>query len=109
MRILSKGGIGVKALIVDDDRFVWMGLKNLIPWSDMNFNEVLWADNGETAYDIVMKTYPDLIITDVRMPVMNGIELCKKIYESNIIDIYISLCLVPMMNLNLHVLPFHIT
>ena len=89
MRILSKGGIGVKALIVDDDRFVWMGLKNLIPWSDMNFNEVLWADNGETAYDIVMKTYPDLIITDVRMPVMNGIELCKKIYESNIIDIYI--------------------
>jgi two-component system response regulator YesN len=79
----------MKVLIVDDDKYVRIGLKNLIPWREMNFNEVYCADNGETAYDIVMKAYPDLIITDVRMPVMNGIELCKKIYEANVIDIYI--------------------
>lgn len=74
----------MKALIVDDDKYVWMGLKNLIPWADIDFAEVLWADNGASAYKIAMNTQPDLIITDVKMPVMNGIELCKKISETSL-------------------------
>lgn len=74
----------MKALIVDDDKYVWMGLRKLIPWDSVHFTEVLWAENGSLAYDTSMKTHPDLIITDVKMPIMNGIDLCKKISESDI-------------------------
>lgn len=73
----------MKALIVDDDKYVKIGLEKLIPWKALNFDEILYADNGAVAYDIALQEYPDLIITDVKMPVMNGVDLCKKISETD--------------------------
>lgn len=74
----------MKSLIVDDDKYVRMGLGKLIPWEAMHFTEVLYADNGASAYDIAIKAQPDLIITDVKMPIMDGVELCKKLSEADI-------------------------
>lgn len=81
----------MKALIVDDDKYVRMGLQKLISWDEMQFSEVLYAENGATAYETFVKAHPDFVITDVRMPIMNGIELCKKISESGIETIIIIL------------------
>lgn len=41
--------------------------------------EVLTAQNGADAWDILQDEYPDLVISDVEMPVMDGYELCQKI------------------------------
>ena len=78
----------MKVLIVDDDRFVRQGLKRLIPWSDIGIEVVGEAWNGEVAYNMAMELLPDLIITDVRMPVMDGIELSKRLRETTV-DIFI--------------------
>lgn len=43
---------------------------------------ILTAENGKVALDIARREYPDLVVSDVMMPVMNGFELCKKLKES---------------------------
>lgn len=78
----------MKVLIVDDDQFVRQGLKRLIPWSDMGIEIVGEAWNGEIAYGMALELLPDLIITDVRMPVMDGIELSRRLRETTV-DIFL--------------------
>lgn len=74
----------MKSLIVDDDMYVRTGLGKLIPWETLQFDEVLYADNGASAFNLAIEQQPDLIITDVKMPIMDGVELCKKISEADI-------------------------
>lgn len=74
----------MKVLIVDDDVYVLKGLKALIPWADLNVEIVGEARNGEEAFQIAIEKNPDIIITDIKMPVMDGLELCKKIHELTI-------------------------
>ena len=84
MKLLSaKERHQMKVLIVDDDIYVKIGLEKLIPWKALHFDEILYADNGSSAYDIALQEFPDLIITDVKMPVMSGVDLCKKISETD--------------------------
>ncbi|MEA4889568.1 MAG: response regulator [Clostridiaceae bacterium] len=73
----------MKALIVDDDHFVRKGLTSMIPWSDLGFDRVLEADNGLSALKQVKDECPDLILTDVLMPVMDGIEFCRLVREQD--------------------------
>lgn len=71
----------MRALIVDDDRFVRSGLRRTIDWNTLGFSEVLEAYNGVAALRIIRQKNPELVITDILMPVMDGIELCQKIRE----------------------------
>ncbi len=71
----------MKVLIVDDDIYVLKGLKTLIPWGDLEPEIIGEARNGEEAFNIALEKSPDIIITDIKMPVMDGLELCKKIHE----------------------------
>lgn len=66
-------------LIVDDESFVREGLCKHIPWLSMGVNQILQADDGITALAEVEKHVPDIIISDIRMPRMNGIEFVSKI------------------------------
>ncbi len=72
----------MKSLVVDDDVFVRMCIKTMLPWSELGFTEVLEADNGATAFEIALSEKPDLIISDVKMPAMSGLELSKKLRDS---------------------------
>ena len=66
-----------KILIVDDEKRVGVLVKNLIHWDDLNMECVGLYDNGLEALEGIRKDEPDIVITDVRMPQMSGLELIQ--------------------------------
>ncbi|MDQ1003303.1 two-component system response regulator YesN [Neobacillus niacini] len=70
-----------KVILVDDEMFFRKGLRNLINWEDCGFKVVGEAANGEDALQMMHEVNPDLIITDIRMPVLDGIGLIKQAIE----------------------------
>lgn len=75
-----------KVLLVDDERFVRQGLLNLIDWEKCGFQVCAEADNGKGALQQIEQTNPDLVITDIRMPVLDGIELIRQTVEERNLD-----------------------
>ena len=68
--------------IVDDQVMVRQGIVNLIELNS-NFTVVIQAENGKDALDKFLSEQIDIIITDMRMPVMNGVELIKNLRDQN--------------------------
>lgn len=68
--------------LVDDDHFVRKGLLRLIDWEKCGFKVCAEADNGEDALGLIQEKKPDLVVTDIRMPVLDGLELIKSTVES---------------------------
>ncbi|WP_312641311.1 response regulator [Hydrogenoanaerobacterium sp.] len=66
-------------LIVDDERPARELLKMTLDWTEAGFLAPLEARNGAEAFSIYEQHRPDLIITDIQMPVMDGLELIRKI------------------------------
>lgn len=77
----------IKVLLVDDEPFILQGLKVLINWDGLTCEVVSTASNGVEAYEYVKKNPVDLIITDIKMPEMNGLELLKKLRNEGFNDI----------------------
>ncbi len=71
----------MKALIVDDDVYVRLCMLRMIEWQSLGFSQVLEADNGATALEIALREKPDLIISDVKMPILGGLELSKQLHK----------------------------
>ncbi|EFM12520.1 two component transcriptional regulator, AraC family [Paenibacillus curdlanolyticus YK9] len=67
----------IKVLIVDDDKLVRKGLISAMPWQDFNMQVVGEASNGEKALAFLEDNEVDLLLTDIAMPVMTGMELMK--------------------------------
>lgn len=68
-----------RLLIVDDEPLVQIGLKTMLAKEHSNNIEVIGtASNGQEAWDIISKDPPDIVIADIRMPVMTGLELLSK-------------------------------
>jgi YesN/AraC family two-component response regulator len=79
-------------LLVDDDAISIRILADFIKPHLNNVDEVICANDGSEAYDIVLASHPDIIVTDIKMPIMTGIELIKRIrlideYDPHIIII----------------------
>ncbi len=76
----------LKVLLVDDEPYVLEGLKMMVDWKAYGFNICGMATNGEDALEIIKMSNPDLIITDIRMPKMDGLELirlaCEKLHST---------------------------
>jgi two-component system, response regulator YesN len=66
-------------LIVDDEEWVVESLKNGIAWADYGFVVVDHAYDGAEALEKVRKLRPDLVFTDIRMPVMGGLDLIRQV------------------------------
>ncbi|HBF38205.1 MAG TPA: DNA-binding response regulator, partial [Firmicutes bacterium] len=71
----------LKVLIVDDDIFVYTNLKELIQWEKEGFVLCNAALNGMEAIRLIEKEAPDIVITDINMPGMNGVSLIQFIQE----------------------------
>ena len=69
----------MKILIADDEMLVRAGLKSSINWESENFSIVGEADNGEKALNMVAELKPDILLLDINMPIMNGIEVLKEL------------------------------
>ncbi|OBZ12214.1 response regulator [Bacillus sp. FJAT-26390] len=72
------------AILVDDESFTRKGLMKLIDWEACGFHIVGEADNGEDALELIKRVQPDLVITDIRMPVIDGLELIRRVTLENI-------------------------
>lgn len=71
-------------LIVDDEILSRLGLVNLVDWKGLDFYIVDHVSNGEEALSVLSKNEVDLIITDIKMPVKNGIDLIQDVKHKNI-------------------------
>lgn len=67
----------LKLLIVDDEVLVRIGLKSTIDWKASGYEIIGDADNGEKALEICRQKKPDIVITDIRMPKMDGLQLMR--------------------------------
>ncbi|MFX3634408.1 MAG: response regulator [Candidatus Pristimantibacillus sp.] len=68
-----------KVLLVDDEMFVRKGLMNLIDWHSLGYEICGEASNGEEALDSIEQLQPDLVIADIRMPVLDGLALIHQV------------------------------
>lgn len=67
----------MNVLIADDERLVLRGLQQIIDWSALGFSICGTADNGEDALVQILRRKPDLVLLDIRMPRMDGIEVIQ--------------------------------
>ncbi|MEF2964991.1 response regulator [Paenibacillus sp. M1] len=67
----------IKVLIVDDDNLVRKGLISMLPWREYSMKVVGEAKNGEKALEFLAEHRVDLLLTDLAMPVMSGMELMR--------------------------------
>lgn len=72
-----------RILIADDDTMVRIGLKTVINWEENGFVLVGEAANGLEAMQLVQEKKPDIVITDIKMPGMDGIELIRQLRQQS--------------------------
>lgn len=71
-----------KLLIVDDEPLVQIGIKSMLNWAELGIEVCGTAMNGKSALEMTAEYSPEIIITDIRMPIMNGLELAKACREA---------------------------
>ncbi len=67
----------IKVFLVEDEIVMREGIKNNIDWAQEGFDFVGEASDGELAYPMIKKLKPDIVITDIKMPFMDGLELSR--------------------------------
>lgn len=70
-------------LIAEDEVLVGIGLKNSVKWENLDIEIAGEAQDGKTAWQMYQQLHPDIVMTDIRMPGMDGIELIEKIREKD--------------------------
>ncbi len=68
-----------KLLIVDDERQIRLGLVEGVRWSDHGVGKVFAAENGQAALELFIAERPDVVISDIRMPGLTGLQLAERI------------------------------
>lgn len=68
-------------LLVEDEKLELETLRDYVDWKKLGAEKVYTARNGRTALECMAEHEPDIMITDIQMPVMNGIELTKRVRE----------------------------
>ena len=67
----------MKTLIVDDEKHARQAIRLLVNWGALDIADVLEAENGEEAIDILLSEHPQVVVTDMKMPVRDGISLME--------------------------------
>ncbi|MFW5972297.1 MAG: response regulator transcription factor [Bacillota bacterium] len=69
----------LKMVIVDDEAIIRKGIRSSIDWQNYDINIIAEAANGIEALQKIIQIKPDIVIMDIRMPQLDGLEVCKKI------------------------------
>ena len=67
----------IRVFLVDDEIVIREGIRVSFPWDQTEYTLVGEAPDGEMALPMIRDTRPDILITDIRMPFMDGMELCR--------------------------------
>ncbi|MEG1002707.1 response regulator transcription factor [Clostridium sp.] len=72
-----------KVMLIDDEKLITQGLMHLIEWEKFNLEVVEVAENGEEALEKFKRNQVDIVITDINMPKMTGLEFIKEVKSIN--------------------------
>jgi len=68
----------LRLMIVDDEQIIREALSSMIDYTSLGYEVIATAKNGMEAYDRIRDDYPDVVITDIKMPILNGLELIER-------------------------------
>lgn len=71
-----------RVLVADDERVIREGISEMIDWSSLGLELVGTAEDGRIACEQINKLHPNIVITDIRMPEMDGLELINTIHKT---------------------------
>ena len=71
----------LKLMIVDDEAVIRTGIRTCLNWESMKIDVVGEAGNGRDALSRALLLAPDIVITDIKMPIINGIEFSRRLLE----------------------------
>ena len=80
-----------KVVFIDDETLVKLGLRSMLNWEDEGFQIEGDASTGSEGLSLITETKPDLVITDIIMPDMDGIEMMQKVKENHLDPIFVVL------------------
>lgn len=74
----------IRAILIDDEPIILKSLKENYNWAAMGVEIIATSEDGDEAFEMICDLTPDLIITDIKMPTISGIELVKLLHKANI-------------------------
>ena len=74
----------LKLIIADDERIIRETISSIIDWESYNIQLIGLCQNGLEAYDLILDESPDIVLTDIRMPGIDGLELIQRISETDL-------------------------
>ena len=69
-------------VLADDEPQILHGMLGGIPWEQLGFSVAATAGNGQEALEYVQKLHPDLLISDIKMPFLDGLELARSLHDA---------------------------
>lgn len=72
----------VKVFLVEDEVIIRHGIRDNIDWASHGFEFAGEAGDGEYAYPLILKAQPDILVTDIKMPFMDGLELSRLVKKT---------------------------
>ncbi len=70
-----------KVVLIDDEPLIRKGIKNIINWKQLNCEVYAEASDGNEGLELIRQSRPEIILTDIRMPRINGLEMLKQIRD----------------------------
>ena len=77
----ERGSVYVEVAAADDEAYLRTALKKLMNWEKMGCELIRVVNNGRELLQCVEEEHPDIVITDIRMPEIDGLEVCRQLYE----------------------------
>ncbi|MEE0421017.1 MAG: response regulator [Lachnospiraceae bacterium] len=71
-----------KVLLVDDEVLIQEAIRDCVPWGKLGYQLIGTCKNGKEAMEVIRGTPPDLLLTDIKMPHMDGIELSRFVFHN---------------------------
>lgn len=74
----------LKLIIADDERIIRESISKMIDWNSLGIELIGLCSDGIEAYNMILDECPDIVLTDIRMPGLSGLELIEKISQTDL-------------------------